>query len=102
MLRVGLRLHTLTEQTVSDELAEPDTPAVIGNHVAVLQLEPFSGGRELGCCTRQEECTNLRRGFADRGAALVHRVTAGGIAFVRRALSVGRYERDLQWIDAQL
>jgi len=105
--QLGLRRRPHMQQRIADQFAVAEAAAVIGDDRAVFCGE--AGGRHLqqrrGPADQQR--TRLRRGIHDRGAAVLHRMAAGGVAFVRGQRRIGRDEadharRDDQFLGRQL
>ena len=74
---------------VGDELAIPETPAVIGDDRAALRSQPFGQEMQLRRRLLDQDRPHLSGGIHDRGAAVLHRMAAGCVAFVRGPRRVG-------------
>ena len=85
ILELRLRLCAHPRQVVRDELAEGNAPAVVGEHRAVLRLQPFDGDAEPLGRSRKQDLAHLRRRVHDRRSAVGQRAAARGKSFVGRA-----------------
>ena len=85
----GLRLGADMKQLVADQLAIAEPPAVIDDDRAVFGAQ--LPGRQLQQRRRgaDQQDPRLGRCVADRGAAILHRMAAGGISLVRGERGVG-------------
>ena len=61
---------------------------VLGFKVVRWQVQPARG-------LVDQQFAHLRRGVSDGGAAVLHRMTAGGISLIRRPAGVRRNNRQL-------
>ena len=90
----GLRRRANVEQLVLDQRSVGDAPAIARAHLARLGAQLPGGHAEPLGRLGNEDLAGLRRGVQDRGAAILHRVAARGVALVRGKRRVGGDELD--------
>ena len=86
---------------IANQFTIAGAATVGGTYRAVLHCQTVRGNAEALRCEPGENFADLRRRMLDGGAAVLHRMAAGGIAFVRGELCIGRNERDPADIDGQ-
>ena len=73
-----------------DEFAVSRAPAIRRDHRAVLGAQILGRQIETLRRLRDQKRAHLRRRVLDRGAAVLHRMAAGGVAFIRGQAGIGR------------
>ncbi len=86
--RFGLRQHM--QHVARDQIAIAEALPVRRNHGAVFGAEILRRQIEPPRGFRDQQRAHLRGGILDRGAAVLHRVAAGGVAFIGGAACIGR------------
>ena len=92
VLELGLRLRLDVQQLGGGELADSWRGGRRLRDDGVLRRQLLGRNAEARGRGADQEFARLRRGVADGGAAVLHRLAAGGVAFVRRLGRVGRDE----------
>ena len=77
----------------TDERAISETAPIGCDHGPVLGFELVRRQVQPARGLVDQQFAHLRRGVADGGAAVLHRMAAGGIALIRRAAGVRRNNR---------
>ncbi len=90
-LRFRLRLHV--QHVGRDQFAITEALAVRRDHRAVFGAQIFGRQIETPRGFRDQQLAHLRRRVLDRGAAVLHGMAAGGIAFIGGAAGIGGDDR---------
>ena len=86
-LRFRLRLHM--QHVARDQIAITEALAVRRDHRAVFGAQIFRRQIEPPRGFRDQKLAHLRGRVLDRGAAVLHRMAAGGVAFIGGAAGIG-------------
>src|ERR1035438_7150624 len=72
-----------------DQFTVTEAPSIHGHHRTVFGSQIFNWQFETYCDLRDQKLADLRGGVLDCDAAVLHRMTAGGVTFVGGKLRIG-------------
>ena len=73
-----------------DQFTIAQPPSIRRDHRTIFGSQILRGQFETFCGLCYQEPAHLRGDILDRGAAVLHRMAAGGVAFVSGKLRIGR------------